>query len=150
MIDHIDHVNIVVRDLAACERFYVDLLGLERTREAVLSGAWVESVVGLEGVRARVVYLQPKGGGPRIELIQYESPEGAAFPENAESNTVGLRHIAFRVDDIDEMYARLKEAGVKFNGPPQGAEGVSHLAGNKRLCYFHDPEGTLLEFAEYT
>lgn len=150
MIEQIDHVNIVVRNLVESERFYVELLGLERTRDVVLSGAWVESVVGLEGVQARVVYLQPRGGGPRIELIHYESPEGTELPENRIANTGGLRHMAFRVDDIDEMYARLSEAGVRFNGPPQSAQGITHAAGQKRLCYFHGPDGEILELAEYT
>ena len=148
----VDHINIVVRDLAQSERFYSELLGFEVLRRARLEGAWIESVVGLEGVCADVVYVQPPGHGPRIELIQYHRPEGAWSPELSVANTSGLRHIAFQVTGIDALYERLTEAGVIFIGPPTDVPGgvIRHDAGRKRLCYFHDPDGVLLELAEYT
>ena len=151
MIDAIDHINIVVRDLERSARFYVELLGLEETRRAHLEGAWIEQIVGLKEVQAEVVYVQPRGGGPRIELIHYHAPAGVALPECAQPNTIGLRHVAFRVEKMDEIYRRLLEAGVEFVGPPVKVPGgvVQHDAGDKRLCYFHDPDGVILELAEY-
>ena len=148
----IDHVNIVVSDLDASEAFYTKVLGFEKTRQARLEGAWIETIVGLEGVEADVVYVQPPGGGPRIELLCYQNPKGAALSENAMPNTVGLRHIALRVPDIGEVCGRLREAGIDPIGPPtQVPEGVvKHDAGRKRLCYLRDPDGVLLELAEYT
>ena len=151
MLQFVDHLNIVVSDLERSVAFYTDLLGLEVTKRAVLEGDWIESIVGLAGVQADCVYLQPPGGGPRIELLRYRAPEGAALPETAMANTVGLRHVAFRVTDIEAMHARLTAAGVRFIGPPTAVPGsaVRHAEGQKRLCYFHDPDGTLLELAEY-
>jgi len=107
--------------------------------------------VGLRGVRAEVVYVQPAEGGPRLELLQYEAPVGEELAANRLPNTVGLRHIAFRVADMDATVARLEAAGVSFLGPPIAvpASTVSHDAGRKRLCYFHDPDGVLLELAAY-
>jgi catechol 2,3-dioxygenase-like lactoylglutathione lyase family enzyme len=46
-----DHVGIVVDDLAAATEFFVEL-GLELVGEAQVEGGWVDRVVGLEGVRA--------------------------------------------------------------------------------------------------
>jgi len=151
VLEHIDHVNIVVSDLERSVRFYVDVLGFEETRRAHLEGVWIESVVGLRGVRADVVYVQPRGGGPRIELIQYASPSGAVIPECGLANTIGLRHIAFRVRDMATACARIEAAGVKFLGAPVTvpSDVVRHDAGEKRLCYFRDPDGVLLELAEY-
>lgn len=148
----IDHVNIVVTDLAASEAFYTKVLGFEKTRQARLQGAWIEAIVGLKGVQAEVIYVQPPGGGPRIELIHYESPAGAVLPENALPNTVGLRHIAFRVTDIATVCERLREAGTDLISPPTPVPDgvVKHDAGHKRLCYLRDPDGVLLELAEYT
>jgi catechol 2,3-dioxygenase-like lactoylglutathione lyase family enzyme len=148
----VDHINIVVRDLEQSERFYCELLGFEVFRRARLEGKWIETVVGLSGVCADVAYIQPPGEGPRIELIQYRSPESAWSPECSVANTSGLRHIAFRVKNIDEWYARLTQAGVVFIGPPTAVpkDIIRHYEGNKRLCYFHDPDGVLLELAEYT
>lgn len=147
----IDHINIVVRDLDRSVRFYTELLDMEITRRAHLEGAWIESVTGLPGVEAEVVYVQPRGGGPRIELIHYHSPAGMELPACSRANTAGLRHVALRVEDIDQTHARLRAAGVAFIGAPASVPGevVQHDAGQKRLCYFHDPDGVLLELAEY-
>lgn len=151
MIRFVDHINIVVSDMARSVRFYTDILGFRVTREAVLKGEWIETVVGLKGVRADVVYLEPPEGGLRIELLQYHAPEGAAPPENAQANTVGLRHVAFQVRDIEGMCTRLAAAGVEVIGAPVAVPGsvVKHEAGRKTLCYFRDPDGVLLELAEY-
>jgi catechol 2,3-dioxygenase-like lactoylglutathione lyase family enzyme len=151
MIHHIDHVNIVVRDLETSAAFYTRLLGLREARRAHLEGEWIESVVGLKGVRADVVYVQPEGGGPRIELLQYHAPEGIMLPACALPNTRGLRHIAFRVDNMAAISRKLREAGVPFLSEPVTVPGavVRHDAGEKTLCYFHDPDGVLLELAEY-
>lgn len=152
MIRGVDHINIVVGDIERSVAFYAGLLGLEVTRRARLSGDWIEAVVGLKGVEAEVVFVQPRDGGPRIELIQYFTPAGSSPPENRLANTRGLRHIALRVENLDDAHARLVAAGVPFQGPPVAVPGdvVRHDAGRKRLCYFHDPDGVLLELTEYT
>ena len=151
VIRHVDHVNIVVSDLERSVRFYVEVLGFEETRRASLAGNWIEAIVGLKGVRAEVSYVTPPDGDPRIELIRYEAPEGVVLPETALPNTVGLRHIAFRVDDMVETCERLRAAGVELVGPPTSVPDgvVAHDAGRKTLCYFRDPDGVLLELAEY-
>ncbi len=147
----IDHVNIVVSDLERSVRFYTQLLGFQETKRAQLTGDWIEAIAGLAGVVADCVYLDLPGTGPRVELLCYQEPIGANLPQTACANTVGLRHMAFRVDDIEALHARLEAAGVTFIGPPTAVPGdqVKHAEGQKRLCYFHDPDGVLLELAEY-
>lgn len=151
MVTHVDHINLVVADLERSVHFYTELLGLEERRRAHLTGDWIEQIVGLSGVEAEVVYVQPRGGGPRLELLQYVSPEGESLPANRLPQTQGLRHIAFQVRDIQGMYERLSAAGVTFVGPPTAVPGhvVKHDDGRKWLCYFHDPDGVLLELADY-
>jgi len=151
MVKHIDHINIVVSNLERSVRFYTQLLGLKETKRATLTGDWIEAIVGLSGVDAEVVYLQPVGGGPRIELIHYRAPAGVALQENSRPNTQGLRHIAFQVENMDSLYTRLRDAGVPFFGPPVVVPSgvVQHEDGEKSLCYFHDPDGVVLELAAY-
>ncbi|MGF1571834.1 MAG: VOC family protein [Sumerlaeia bacterium] len=146
----VDHINIVVKDLDANVKFYRDVLGFRITMEAVLEGEWIDAVVGLKGVKANCVYLQPTDG-PRIELLCYEKPGGSSVENQHLANTQGLRHIAFRVDDIEAEYARLNALGVEFIGPPVTVPLVSvkNLQGRKRLCYFYAPEGVLLEICDY-
>ncbi len=147
----VDHINIVVSDLDKAVRFYTKGLGLLERKRAHLEGDWIEKIVGLKGVTAKVVYVEADGGAPRIELLQYVSPEGRPLPESSTPNTPGLRHIAFRVSDIHKMAARIEEFGGKLFGAPVVVpnEVIRHDAGEKILCYFLDPEGVLLELAEY-
>ena len=151
MIRGIDHINIVVADLERSVRFYTEVLGFRKTHDVIMEGAWIEAIIGLRGVKGLVAFVEPPPGGPRIELLQYVAPAGVALPANSEANTRGLRHIAFRVDDIATMAAKLRAAGVKlFSEPVRVPAGVvKFAAGDKTLVYFLDPDGVILELAEY-
>jgi len=151
MIRGIDHLNIVVADMARSLKFYTEVLGFRQTKEAHLEGAWIEQIVGLRGVKAHAVFIVPPGGEPRIELLKYERPAGATLAENSRPNTIGLRHFALRVADIAAMTAKLRSVGVTVWGEPTVVpEGVvQHDAGTKTLVYFLDPDGVVVELAEY-
>ena len=138
MILGIDHLNIVVADMARSLAFYCDVLGCEKTKEAHLEGEWIEKIVGLRGVKAHAVFVELPGGGPRIELLHYHSPEGVAVPENGKANTRGLRHFAAGIDVWGEPTA-----------VPGGVVKFETGAGGKTLVYFLDPDGVIVELAEY-
>jgi catechol 2,3-dioxygenase-like lactoylglutathione lyase family enzyme len=146
----IDHVNLVVREMAAMIAFYRDVLGMTLARQVTIDGPWMDDVAGLRGVRADVAFLDA-GDGPKIELLYYHSPRAAPFDGLGAANVPGLRHIAFRVSDIDRMADRLRAAGVpllsKVHSVPTAQ--VAFAGAQKRLVYFHDPEGNLLELCEY-
>lgn len=151
MIEGIDHINIVVRDLEAMTAFYTGALGLTVTKRVSISGPWIERVVGLSDVEADVVYLDAPAG-PRIELIDYRRPKGAAPDALDLPHTRGLRHLAFRVTDIDAAVRQLRAAGANVQGEVQQVPDaqVTYAGGvRKRLVYFTDPEGNLLELCEY-
>ncbi len=151
MIQSIDHVNLVVRDLQRMKIFYRDVLGFSVSKEVSISGAWIDEVVGLAGVEADVVYLDLPAG-PRIELIAYRRPPLVELTAKNSPHLHGLRHIAFRVADIDTLVARLTTAEVEFFSDVKTVPDaqVTYSGGvRKRLVYFRDPEGNLLEFCEY-
>ena len=54
----------------------------------------------------------------------------------------GFRHVGFKVDRVDPRAEVLKAAGVPFHLDPLNAEG------GVRICFFYDPDGTLLELVE--
>ena len=151
MIRGIDHINIVVADLARSVKFYTEVLGFTRTNDVMMEGEWIETIIGLRGVKGLVAFVELPGGGPRLELLQYVAPPGAVLAENSRVNTHGLRHIALRVDDMTAMAARLRAAGVTlFSDPVRVPAGVvKFAAGEKTLVYFLDPDGVILELAEY-
>jgi hypothetical protein len=68
-----DHVGIVVDDLAAATEFFVEL-GLELQGEAPVEGRWVDRVVGLDGVRAEIAVVQTPDGHGRLELTTFHTP----------------------------------------------------------------------------
>jgi catechol 2,3-dioxygenase-like lactoylglutathione lyase family enzyme len=146
MITRIDHVNIVVRDLEKAKQFFLDL-GFEARadREGALEGAWIERVTKLKNAKGYYCTLTLPGAQTNIELIQYDSPEDKDDPLISKPNHVGFRHIAFAVDDIEEIVTRLKDKKVELFSEMQ-----SYAAANKKLCYFLGPEGIILELAQYT
>jgi catechol 2,3-dioxygenase-like lactoylglutathione lyase family enzyme len=151
MLQAIDHINIVVSDLDRSVHFYTTLMGFTEVRRVHLEGEWIESIVGLRDVSADVVYLTPPEGGTRLELLQYHSPEGMNISNNSSANTKGIRHLALRVSDIHSVIKRLEEAGVKVVGSPVKVPGrvVKYSRGEKTLCYLLDPDGVIIELAEY-
>jgi catechol 2,3-dioxygenase-like lactoylglutathione lyase family enzyme len=131
--------------------FYTRVLGLHETIRVTISGTWIDQTVALRDVTAECVYLNPPNG-PRVELLKYLNPPANRPDGLGASNTPGLRHIAFRVDDIDAAVARLRDANVTFFSSVQDVptSQVTYAGGvRKRLVYFQDPEGNLLELCEY-
>lgn len=154
MLKAIDHVNIVVRDMQPMLAFYTDCLGMQVTKDVVITGDWIEQVVGLKDVNARVIYLDiGDASGPRIELIEYENPPCIESSSPNAPNLLGIRHMAFSVDGIQSIVARLTEQGVTFNSTVmQVPSSQVTYAGSvrKHLVYFRDPEGNILELCEYS
>ena len=151
MIRAIDHINIVVGDLERSVKFFTEVLGFAKTKEAYLEGGWIDKIVGLRGVKGRVAYVVAPAGEPRIELLCYVAPKGETVSVNSRANTLGLRHIALRVDDLPAMIVRLRAAGVElFSEPVRVPVGVvQHEEGEKTLAYFLDPDGVILELTQY-
>src|SRR5690349_18447731 len=114
-IQRMDHVGIVVDDLAAAITFFVEL-GLELEGEGPVGGGWVDRIVGLDGVRADVVGLQTPDGNTWLELTRFRSPSSQGGDADAPVNTRGIRHIAFAVDDIDAVVAGLRDRGAELVG----------------------------------
>ena len=146
-----DHITIVVSDLERSLKFYAGLLGFRETGRAHLEGKWIDAILGMEGVDAEVVYLAPPDEGLRLELLCFRSPKGKLAPQNALPNTIGLRHVAFQVDDMAPLIGRLRAARVPLLSDPVALPGdvKSGASKQKTLCYFLDPDGVLLEAAQY-
>jgi catechol 2,3-dioxygenase-like lactoylglutathione lyase family enzyme len=60
-IQRMEHVGIVVDDLAAATAFFVEL-GFKLQGEGPVEGGWVDRVVGLEGIRAEFAMVETPDG----------------------------------------------------------------------------------------
>ena len=136
-----DHVGIVVDDLAAATEFFVEL-GLERQGEGRVEGRWVDRIVGLDGVRAELVMLQTPDGHGRLELVKFHAPSTTAGDRHAPANAPGIRHVTFAVDDIDGVVAGLRARGAELVGE------LVRYEDSYRLCYVRGPEGIIVMLAE--
>ncbi len=137
-----DHVGVVVDDLAAAVAFFVEL-GMELEGEMPVEGPWVDQVVGLDGVRVEIAMMRTPDGHGRVELTKFHTPTAvSAEPENTTPNMLGIRSIMFAVDDIEDVLGRLRAHGAELVGDVARYEDIY------RLCYVRGPGGIIVALAE--
>jgi catechol 2,3-dioxygenase-like lactoylglutathione lyase family enzyme len=140
-LQRIDHVGVVVCDLAAAKAFFLDL-GLEVEGEGDVAGEWVARIIGLDGVKNTVVFLRVPGAEAGIELIQFSTPTDERGIQPSFANTLGIRHIAFAVEDVEAVVAKLKKNGTELVGE------IQQFEDSYKLCYVRGPEGIIIELAQ--
>ncbi len=136
-----EHVGIVVDDLAAATKFFLEL-GLELQAEVPVEGRWVDRIVGLDGVRADIAMLQTPDGHGRLELTKYHAPSSPSGDRHAPANTPGIRHVSFAVQDIESIVAGLRARSFSLVGE------LERYQDSYLLCYVRGPEGIIVELAE--
>jgi catechol 2,3-dioxygenase-like lactoylglutathione lyase family enzyme len=140
-VQRLEHIGIVVDDLAAATAFFVEL-GLELEGEASVEGDSVDRINGLNGVRADIVMLRTPDGNGKVELARYRSPSYDGDDGSAPANAPGIRHILFAVDDIEGSLARVRAHGGELVGE------LENFENSYRLCYVRGPAGIIVELAE--
>ena len=141
-LQRMDNVLIVVEDLEAATAFFAEL-GMELEGETTVEGPWVDSTVGLNGVRADIAMLRAPDGHGRVELTRFHTPPAVrAEPESAPANALGIRRIMFAVDGIDDVVARLRSHGAELVGE------IAQYEDSYRLCFLRGPEGIIIGLAE--
>jgi catechol 2,3-dioxygenase-like lactoylglutathione lyase family enzyme len=140
-LQRMEHVGIVVDDLAAAREFFAEL-GLVPQGDGSVEGRWVDRIVGLEGVQVDFAMMQTPDGNGRLELVKFHSPSSQGDNGHAPANAPGIRHIAFVVEDIDAVVAGLGAHGGELVGEVERYEDVF------RLCYIRGPAGIIIELAE--
>jgi methylmalonyl-CoA epimerase len=95
----IDHLGVAVRDIHQARLFY-ELLGME---------VGPEEVIEQEQVRTAMVPV----GESRIELLEPLSSE-SVIGRFLDRRGEGLHHLALHVDDIEDIFAEMKAAGMRL------------------------------------
>jgi catechol 2,3-dioxygenase-like lactoylglutathione lyase family enzyme len=141
-IKRLDHVSVVVDDLAAAVAFFT-ALGMTIQGEAPIEGLWVDRVNGIEGIRVDIVMMRTPDGHGRLELTKFRNPQLVALePAIAPPNALGLRSVMFTVESVDDTVARLRAHGAELVGEVAQYEDVY------RLCYVRGPAGIIVALAE--
>ncbi|RYD19225.1 MAG: VOC family protein [Verrucomicrobiaceae bacterium] len=120
------HVAVICSDYPVSKRFYTEVLGLR-----------VISEIHRKERDSWKLDLEIPGG-TQIELFSFPgSPARLSYPE-----ALGLRHLAFRVRDLDQDVAGLVAKGVSVEDIR-----TDELTG-KRFTFFGDPDGLPIELYE--
>lgn len=136
------HFGIVVSDIKASLRFYRELLGLKVIKVMDESGEYIDNMLSLQNVRVATVKMSADSGSSLIELLEFKSHRHEGWPKR-EVYSIGPSHVAFTVDDLDAVYRRLSQVGVRFNAPPRLSPD-----GYAKITFCQDPDGTLVELVE--
>lgn len=125
MFKQIHHIAIIGSDYKKTKRFYVNLLGLKVIRENYR--------------KEKDDYkIDLKCGEQEIEIfIKKDAPERLSYPES-----LGLRHLAFKVDNIDDVVKKLNSKGIETE--PIRIDEYT----NKKMTFFKDPDNLPIEIHE--
>lgn len=142
MILNIDHVTIVVRDLAEAKAFF-GLLGFVQDKSVVISGDRFSRYMGLPQIEAEHVTLV-SAQKPRfeIQLLRYLKPEQLAETDVKNLAKPGFNHICFAVTDLDGEVRRLVDRGVVLRNEVMDFH-------DRKLVFLSGPEGITVELAEW-
>lgn len=126
LFDSIDHIAIISSDYQKAKDFYVDKLGFKVKREVERKDR-DDFIITLEAPNGILIEL----------FIEKDPPRRVTRPEAA-----GLRHLAFRVQDIEESVEKLNKKGIETE------EIRIDSQNGKRMTFFMDPDGLPLELHE--
>lgn len=122
----VHHIAIIVSDYSKSKHFYTEILGLEVINETYrLERDSYKLDLALNGIYS-------------IELFSF--PNYVIRPSYPEA--LGLRHLAFEVDDIEKSIQTLENHQIKHEGVR-----VDEIT-NKKFTFFQDPDGLPLELYE--
>ncbi|RSM61001.1 glyoxalase [Amycolatopsis sp. WAC 01376] len=140
-IRQLDHVGVIVSDLTAAVAFFVEF-GLELEGKMTMESDLADRITAVGQAKSEIAMVRVPGGDGRLELIQYLTPESHSGDSHAPANTLGLRHLAFQVDDIEGVLDRVRPHGGTLVGE------VVNYEDTFRLCYLRGPDGIIIELAE--
>jgi glyoxylase I family protein len=126
MITKVHHIAIICTDYKISKRFYTEILGLEIINETFRSER--------ESYKLDLAL----NGEYIIELFSFPNPpKRPSRPEAA-----GLRHLAFEVDNLDEVISFLTNQSIEVE--PVRVDEIT----NKRFTFIADPDDLPIEFCE--
>lgn len=100
MLGRIDHIGVATDDLDAAVALYEGTLGMPVAHRETVESQGVEAVL-LDIGEGHVELLRPLGSDTPIgKYLDNKGP--------------GLHHVAYAVDDIEDVLGKLKEAGIEM------------------------------------
>ena len=136
-----DHVGITVTDLDVATAFFVGL-GLDVDGRTFVEGEFIDTVCGIPDSRTEIVMLRLPGGGTALELSSFIRPDHNPGSPTAMANELGLRSVAFEIDDLHAAVDRLAADGYGLVG------GIGQHENTWLMAYVRGPDGIIVALAE--
>jgi len=141
-IRRFDHVGITVADLDTATAFFVGLgFEVEGTKMFV-DGEFLDTVIRIPYSRTEIVMLRPPDNGTSLELSRFIRPNHEPGSPGAMANELGLRNVAFEVDNLQTVVDRLAGDGYGLVG------GIGQYEHIWLMAYVRGPEGIIVSLAE--
>ncbi|RYE77703.1 MAG: methylmalonyl-CoA epimerase [Myxococcales bacterium] len=134
----IDHVGIAVPDLEEAKKLYTDVFGMKVAHEETNEE---------QGVREAMMQVNATGGDTTTQHIQLLAPlnEDSTIAKFIGRSGPGLQQLAYRVTDVEEVSAILRERGLRllYDAPKRGTS-------DSRINFIHpkDAGGVLVELVQ--
>jgi methylmalonyl-CoA epimerase len=131
MLEKIDHIGIAVKSIKKTSKLLANILELKVAGEEIV-----------EEQKVKVAFLPL--GDSELELLESTSPDGS-IAKFIERKGEGIQHIAFRVNNIEEVLEKLKKEGVRLID-----EKPRYGAGRTKIAFLHpkSTNGILIELCE--
>jgi catechol 2,3-dioxygenase-like lactoylglutathione lyase family enzyme len=130
-----DHVGLTVADFDLVAAFFV-ALGLEVEGLAFVEGQFFDTVCGIPDSRTEIVMLKPPDDGTRLELSRFVRPDSVPGSPAAMANELGLRNVAFEVNDLQAAVDWAATVGCGLVG------GIGEYDGVWRMAYVRGRKGS--------
>ena len=127
----IDHLGIAVNSIGEAKKLFHDILGLK-----------FEGTETVQEQKVTTAFFPV--GDSEVELLESTAPDGP-IAKYLEKRGEGIQHIAFRVDNLEEALAELKDKGIRLID-----EKPRHGAGGAKIAFLHpkSTHGVLIELSE--
>lgn len=142
------HINIIANDWRKLAEFYQKVFGCKPvSAERKLSGNWIEEATAVINAKINGIHLCLPGyekNLPTLEIFEYNHTESE---QSKKINKPGFAHIAFSVNDVEQILKYVLNEGGKQVGKIVSKE-ISN-AGKITFAYCTDPEGNILELQKW-
>ncbi len=136
----LQHVGISVSDLDYAVKFYTTMFEMEVAAQFPFAGEPYSQVMGLANVQGRMAVV--RGGALMLELFEFARPTPNGRDVDHSVADRGLSHFGIEVSDIQLIYTRLREAGVRFHCP------IVTFPSGIKATYGRDFDGNVFELLE--
>lgn len=148
----LNHFGISVRDLDRSIAFYRALTGQEPAATGTWSSTGLDSAAGIGGSRSRraaIRWATFRINNVNIDILQVNKEEEPDLSLARHSlGELGAMHACFEVEDLESVFKRMQDAGIKFHGPfhriSHDEDGAEEGIGTV-VASFDGPDGERLE-----